>query len=363
MDATTLNDLCAQYSGLNLLRTQLTALRTALRAKNYNPTTIESIAQCLLDFQFSIDEAVDGSTLNTTSKNALKTILLRKIQHTISAWNESMVVTGNRFQNDSDILFIPNGVVFSGSCINAFNRCTSLIYIGNIDTSGCTSFLNCFRDTPHLLNSELTIDCSSVTSLYALMAKPTTVHLTGINSGTARLTTMGETFYRCTKTTTVTGLDLSYVNISQNTSFNTTYASNGSSITQTNLSFAEGSKIQHVDALFGSSQVYQVYDNLTNLTPTTMWHILRHSYDYNDADNQTDAQGRALVLTKNTNMHYQWFRHATARTNLESYIDNNNDGALDELLAFLTTKGIDYSTLSTAEALLSAYMTAKGWTY
>lgn len=94
-----------------------------------------------------------------------------------------------------------------------------------------------------------------------------------------------------------------------------------------------------------------------------MWHILRHSYDYNDADNQTDAQGRALVLTKNTNMHYQWFRHATARTNLESYIDNNNDGALDELLAFLTTKGIDYSTLSTAEALLSAYMTAKGWTY
>ena len=363
MDSTTLNNLCAQYSGLNLLRTQLTALRTALRAKNYNPTTIESIAQCLLDFQFSIDEAIDGSTLDTTSKNALKTILLRKIQHTINAWNESMVVTGNRFQNDSDILFIPDGVTFSGSCANAFNRCTSLIYIGNIDTSACNSFLNCFRNTPHLLNSELIIDCSSVTSLYALMAKPTTVHFTGINSGTARLTTMGEMFYHCTQLTTVTGLDLSYCSVRTNAALNTIYSTSGSRISQTNISFAEGSKIRHVDALFGSSQVYQVFDNLIDLTPATMWHILRHSYDYNDADNQTDAQGRALVLTKNTDMHYQWFSHATARTNLESYIDNNTDGALDELLAFLTAKGIDFSSLSTAEALLSAYMTAKGWTY
>lgn len=368
LTTTRLNQLCVRYAGLGKLRTQLTALRTALAAKGYPHTTIEGMANQLSDFAFSIDQAIAESTLSATSKQYLTNILLDKINHSYEVYSAEggTEITNSKYENDYQLLYIPStATVKAGSCASAFRNCYSLIYISpDVDWTPATSMQQTFSGCGILVNTELTFNLPNCTTIYnGSMPRIPIIHLTNLNQN-ARLTSVGCAFQSPTRL--ITGLDFSYVSTNQNAVFNS-----GNNLSNAEVFLAEGSKIRIAGAVwyFISHTTYNYTAAINKLISTaSLWRMLKALYDYNDAQNQTDAQGRALVLTKNSNSdarQYQFIAtdNTARRAEIEQYIADNEDNSQTELRAFLSAKGVEHSNITNPADLLSAYCTAKGWTY
>ena len=356
-----LNELCTQFAGLDKLRTQMTNLRSALADKGFAHASIEGIAQQLSTFAFSIDNAIASSSLSATSQTALTNILLDKLQHTYTEYSTNgTAITDSCHDGDAQMLYVPSTATVSGSCEYAFRQCYSLIYVSpDIDWTPATSLRYLFSGCGTLQNSSLTFNLPNCTTIAMMTCRAQALHFTNLN-GTARLTIVTQAFQ--SPTSLITGLDFSYVATNQNAVFNS-----GNNLSNAEIYLAEGSKIQHSGAVWYSSNGYSNYSTAHGklISTASLWRMIKALYDYNDSANETDAQGRALVLTKSASLNYQFINSANTarRTELETYISDNEDDSQTELRAFLTAKGVDHSSLTDPADLLSAYMTAKGWTY
>ena len=357
-----LNELCTQFAGLDKLRTQMTNLRSALADKGFAHASIEGIAQQLSTFAFSIDNAIASSSLSASSQTALTNILLDKLQHTYTEYSTNgTAITASCHDGDAQMLYVPSTATVSGSCEYAFRQCYSLIYVSpDIDWTPATSLSYLFYSCGTLQNSSLTFNLPNCTTIAFMTCRAQALHFTNLN-GTARLINVAQAFQG--PTSLITGLDFSYVATNQNGVFNS-----GNNLSNAEIYLAEGSKIQHSGAVW-----YFVNGNYSNystahgklISTASLWRMIKALYDYNDSANETDAQGRSLVLTKSASLNYQFINSANTarRTELETYISDNEDDSQTELRAFLTAKGVDHSSLTDPADLLSAYMTAKGWTY
>ena len=367
MNTQRFNELCAKYSGLGNLNTQMAALRTAFLQTGFDKAgtdKAEKFLDYLDNYLYSVDQQIQNSGLSATGKEEFSQLLLNQITHTNAIFSESLVVTGNQAHAyDVDILYIPSSVKLVGNCTHAFYNNAGLIYVGDIDTSEATNLYSLFYGIGHISQS-LTLDlskCNNIQNAHLNFDEVNLKHINDVGRITSYATTWDDGAW-CKK---VTGLDFSYV-VTNRALFDIRKIEE--------IWLAKDSKVRHAAAYgYGSPTVSTdttVAYPLTTITGKSAWHACSHAYDYTDAANQTDAQGRPLELTKAANVPYEYNFSSAVKTRLETFIDNNEKeydddevGSRTKLLAFLDSKGVDYSTLSTSAALINAYMVAKGWTY
>lgn len=374
MDTQRFNELCAKYSGLGNLNTQMAALRNAFLQAGFNKAgtdKAERFLNYLDNYLFSVDQQIQNSGLSAVGKEKVSQLLLNQINHTNEIFSKSLVVTGTEaYAYDSNILYIPSGTKLVGNCNYAFYNDAGIIYIGSIDTSEATSLQAVFYGILHQ-SQPITLDLSNCNSIYNSYLNFDEVNLVNVNGNSANKTNRITTYYVAfsggenSDTKKVTGLDFSYV-IENRAVFNY------SKIEE--IWLAKGSKVRHA-AAYGYGSNTNPHDTtlaypLTTISGKSAWMACSHAYDYTDAANQTDAQGRPLELTKAANVPYEYNFSSDVKARLETFIDNDEKeydddevGSRTKLLQFLDSKGIDYSTLSTPAALINAYMVAKGWTY
>lgn len=367
MDTQRFNELCTKYSGLGNLNTQMAALRSAFLQAGFNNAGTDK-AECFLDYLdnylFSIDQQIQNSELSAAGKEVFSQLLLNQIIHTNEIFNESLIVTGMQaYAYDIDILYIPSDVKLVGDCTQAFYNATGVIYIGDIDTSEATNLSYLLYGINHLSQS-IKLDlsnCKFIQSAYLNFNEVNLIHVNDVGKITSYYSTWNDGAW-CRK---VTGIDFSYV-ISNRAVFNYDKIEE--------IWLAKGSKVRHA-AAYGFGSLTDVLNEtiaypLTTISGKSAWMACSHAYDYTDAANQTDAQGRPLELTKAANMPYEYNFSSDVKSRLETFIDNDEKeydddetGSRTKLLSFLDSKGVDHSALSTSAALINAYMVAKGWTY